>query len=116
MTDVLANLEEFYAASLAEKATRWQTRNPEEAKTIREAVTIQFRRPGMSDPEPGTLAWLTLEAAIVEAIRAKKGWPTLRAFTLLQAGEEPAPPIVPLKIVPPKVDREDRQKLAAGDR
>lgn len=115
-TDIIANLEAAYAAALTEKATRWQARHPEEAKQIREAVAVQFRGSGTSDPEPGTLAWMTLEAAVVEAIRAAQGWPTEREFVRLQAGEE-TPRYVP-PVLKPRPVREvaDRQKLASGER
>jgi hypothetical protein len=114
--DIIANLEAAYAAALAEKATRWQARHPADAKQIREAVAAQFRRAGTTDPEPGTLAWMTLEAAVIEAIRAAQGWPTEREFVRLQAGEE-TPRYVPPKLKSgPVREIADRQKLAAGDR
>src|SRR5689334_14875482 len=101
--EFFTNLETAYAERLAKRAVEWQAKYPEKAREIRDAVAAQFR----ADPEPGSLLWQTREAAVVEAIRALKGWPTLREYVRLQAGMEPDPPIVPLRIIPPRVDRHD---------
>ncbi len=116
--DILDNIENAYAERLAQRATEWQTKHPAEAKQLREDVTAKYRRAGKPDPEPGSFPWLMLEAAVVEAIRAKKGWPTLREFERLQAGHEtPSPPIMPLrKPVAPTRDYDDRKAAAAGER
>lgn len=118
--DIFAALEAAYAERLEQRAVLWQTKHPEEARALRESVAVQFRRPGMPDPEPGSLAWLTIEAAVVEAIRAKKGWPTLREWERLNAGHEPAPPVrtthpKPLPM-PKNLERVDHKAIAAGDR
>ena len=111
MIDIIASLEEAYAERLALRATQWSTKHPEEAKALRDAIDAHFER----EPEPGGLLWLAREAAVVEAIRAKKGWPTMREYVRLQSGEELPPPIVPLRIVPPAVERFDAKAKASGE-
>lgn len=111
--DVFTNLETAYQERLEQRAIQWQQKHPEEAKLLRESIDQHFER----EPEPGGLLWQAREAAIVEAIRAKKGWPTLREYVRLQAGKEPDPPTyVPPKLKPaPAVEREDRKRKAAGE-
>jgi hypothetical protein len=113
--EIFTSLETAYAERLAKRATEWQVRYPDEAKTLREAIDAQYRRPGMTEPEKGSLQWQMIEAAVVEAIRAKKGWPTLREYERLQGGLEPSPPMVRLHIVPPAVERVDHKAKAAGE-
>lgn len=112
MIDVLANLGEAYARRLEERAAQWSVKHPEEAKLIREEVSVRFRRANRPDPEPGSIQWLMIEAAIVDAIRAKKGWPTQREYEQLQAGQEPTPK-APIR---PAVSTVDHKALAGGDR
>lgn len=112
MIDVIANLEEAYAARLAQRATEWQVKHPEEAKRLREDIDRHFEK----EPEPGSLVWLAREAAILEAIRLKKHWPSMREYVRLQAGEEPAPPqYVPPKLKAPAVERIDNKARSAGE-
>jgi hypothetical protein len=113
MTDILESLEIEYLERLAQRSAEWQVKHPDEAKLLREQVTATFRRPGKPDPEPGSLAWEMVEQAVNEAVRARKGWPTARAFIALQGGDElptpPRPAPRPLVTVP------DRKRIAAGD-
>lgn len=116
MTDVIANLEAEYVAALAEKARRWQLRNPDAAKQIRDGVTAQFRPASQPEPGEGSLVHRMIEAAVVEQIRAEQGWPTERQFILLQAGQEPDPPTyTPPKLKAVSVEREDRKARSAGE-
>lgn len=111
--ELFTNLEADYAARLEQRAQQWQTRHPEEAKRLREDIDRHFGK----EPEPGSLVWLSREAAIVEAIRQKNGWPTMREYVRLQAGEEvAAPKYVPPKLKTPTAEREDRKAIASGER
>ena len=113
--ELFTSLETEYAARLEKRAQQWQLKYPAEAKALRESIDAHFER----EPLPGGLLWLAREAAVVEAIRQKKGWPSMREFVRLQGGEEPAPPIVPLKLipkaVPPPVERFDAKAKASGE-
>lgn len=116
--EIFANLAAAYAERLEKRAQEWQVKHPDEAKQIREEVTARFRRAMKPDPEPGSIQWLMVEAAVVDAIRAKKGWPTLREYERIQAGEEPiAKPINRPKPQPVKPirDYDDRKSKAAGE-
>lgn len=109
--ELFTSLESDYTARLEKRAQQWSVKHPEEAKALRDAIDAHFER----EPEPGGLLWLAREAAVVEAIRAKKGWPTMREYVRLQSGEELPPPIVPLRIVPPAVERFDAKAKASGE-
>lgn len=111
--DVIASIETAYADRLAERATLWQTRHPELAKRLREDIDRHFGK----EPEPGSLVWQAREAAIVEAIRQKKGWPTMREYVRLQGGEEPSPPryLLPVLKKGPVRDLADGKAASAGD-
>jgi hypothetical protein len=110
--ELFTNLEADYEERLAKRATLWQVKHPEEAKRLRAEIDAHFER----EPEPGGLLWQAREAAIVEAIRAKKGWPTLREYVRLQAGQEPAPPTyVPPKLKAVTTERVDHKARSAGE-
>ena len=113
--ELFTSLEADYTARLEKRAQQWQVKHPEEAKALRESIDAHFER----EPLPGGLLWLAREAAVVEAIRQQKGWPSMREFVRLQGGEEQPPPIVPLKIIPkaaaPARDYDDRKLKAAGE-
>lgn len=112
--DILTNLENDYADRLTKRAVEWQTKHPDEAKALREEVAAKYRRTGKPDPEPGSFPWMMLEAAVVEAIRVKKGWPTMRQFQDLQAGIQP-PRYVPPKLRQPTREFDDHKAKAAND-
>lgn len=86
--DVIDSMESDYAARLAKRAQAWEIKYPAEAKVLREAVWEKTRRAGQSFPEPGTMPWLMLEASVTEQIRKDRGWPTLRAFTAINGGQD----------------------------
>lgn len=110
--ELIVNLETAYQERLEKRALQWQAKHPEEARLLRESIDSHFER----EPEPGGLLWQAREAAIVEAIRAKKGWPTLREYVRLQAGQEPdAPTYVPPKLKTVAVERVDHKARSAGE-
>lgn len=113
-TEIMDDLERQYIDRLDERCTKWQTKHADEAKEIRESVRVQFRRPGGTDPEPGSMPWAMVEAAVNEAIRAKNGWPTFRRWLSERpAVQEYRPPA--LKPAP-AMERHDAKAAAAGDR
>lgn len=117
MTELVDVLEQQYLSRLALRCTEWQVRHPEEAREIRETVTQQFRVSGRADPDPGSLQWQMIEAAVNEAIRAKAGWPTVR--TWMQGKGMPTPPMPtrsPAAGSGSSLERHDHKALASGDR
>jgi hypothetical protein len=102
-TDLINSLEHQYIDRLDERCAKWQAKHKDEAKEIRESIAVQFRRPCVHEPEPGSLPWLMVEAAVNEAIRAKNGWPTFRRWL----SERP-----PVRLV----ESVDHKQLAGGDR
>lgn len=87
--DILDALENDYAARLTTRAAEWIAKHPEEAATLRAEAWEKMRRAGQSFPEPQTMQGRMVDAAVVEAIRKLKKWPSIREFMALQAGKEP---------------------------
>jgi hypothetical protein len=117
MTELVDVLEQQYALKLEHRAKQWERHNPDQAKAIREQVATEFALAGQPNPEPGSLRWHVFEQDVVEKIRVLKGWRTVRQWMLDPANNPPvAPTYNAPKITPPAVEREDRQRLAAGDR
>lgn len=115
MNDPIDRVEEDYRQRLAKRCTEWQVRHPEEAKQVRAEVAVKFARVDRPEPEPGSLCWHMIEEAVTEAIRARKGWPTVRQFMLDQKPSAPyvAPRPVPIR---PPVAGVDHKALASGER
>ena len=82
MTDV-DQIERDYQARLATRCTEWIAKHPEEAATIRQDVLSALVPLGISEPPPESFRGYVIQQLTFEAIRVRKGWPSIREFSKL---------------------------------
>lgn len=68
-----------YLDILHDKVATWIKQNPADYKALRAEVWESIRRAGQSEPVKGTFSRKGYDAAVVEAIRKRIGFPSERA-------------------------------------